>query len=159
MAGGLKQRIKQTAPFESEAQEALLNLFVASAHARRKIEQVCQDHNVQFSHYNVLRILRGAHPGGHARCDILDRMIDPSPDVTRLIDKLVSQGLVRRSRSEEDRRVTIHTITEAGLQRLDDMHPDIRSVQEWFGNRVALRDQRHLSRICECIYADYASTE
>lgn len=159
MGDGLKQRIRQTAPFESDAQEALLNLFVASAHARRKIEQVCQDHDVQFSHYNVLRILKGVHPGGHARCDILERMIDPSPDVTRLIDKLVSQGLVRRSRSEEDRRVTIHTITDTGLERLDDMHPDIQAVQNWFGDRVAPRDLKHLSRICESIYMEYDNVE
>lgn len=156
---GLKDRIQQTAPFESTAQEALLNLFVASAHARRKIERVCQDHDLNFSHYNVLRILRGVHPDGHARCDILDRMIDPSPDVTRLIDKLVDHDLVRRSRSEADRRVTLHTITDTGLERLAAMAADIRAVQEWFGERVAPRDLRHLSRICESIYTEYDASK
>ena len=150
----LKDRIKQESDFESLAQEALLNLFVASAHARRRVEQVCQDYDLQFSHYNVLRILKGTHPDGHARCDISERMIDPSPDVTRLIDKLDERGLVERSPSEEDRRMTIHTITEAGLDLLSDMHPDIQEVQEWFGNRVARRDLHQLSRICEGIYAE-----
>jgi DNA-binding MarR family transcriptional regulator len=149
----LKERIQQEREFESLSQEALLNLFVASAHARKKIERVCRAYKLQFSHYNVLRILRGAHPGGHARCDIIERMIDPSPDVTRLIDKLVERGLVRRSPSEEDRRRTIHTITDAGIDLLDDMHPDIKDVQGWFGRRVSDDDLRHLSRICEGIYA------
>lgn len=149
----LKERIKQESDFESLSQEALLNLFVASAHARKRIEAVCRDYDLQFSHYNVLRILRGAYPDGHARCDIIDRMIDPSPDVTRLIDKLVDRHLVRRSRSEEDRRMTIHTITEQGMDLLDRMHPDIQNVQTWFGRRVSDRDLRHLSRICEGIYA------
>lgn len=155
----LEERIKQTAPFESLAQESMLNLFVAGSYARRRIEQVCQEYDVQFSHYNVLRILHGAHPDGHARCDISERMIDPSPDVTRLIDKLVDRGLVRRSRSEEDRRMTIHTITDDGIALLDDMHPDIQDVQEWFGARVSDRDLKHLSRICEGIYADYTETD
>ena len=151
----LRNHIKQTVPFEDPAQEAMLNLFVAAAHVRRRVEQVCQQYDLQFSHHNVLRILRGVHPDGHPRCEIIERMLDPSPDVTRLMDKLVDRGLVRRSKSPEDRRMTIHTITEEGLDLLDDVDPEIRAVQEWFDGRVSDRDLQHLSRICEGIYADY----
>jgi len=150
----LRDHIKQTAPFEDEAQEAMLNLFVAAAHMRRRVEQVCQKYDLQFSHHNVLRILRGAHPEGHPRCEIIERMLDPSPDVTRLIDKLVERELVRRSKSEKDRRMTIHTITEKGLNLLEQMDPEIRDVQRWFDARVSDRDLRQLSRICEGIYAE-----
>lgn len=149
----LRQRIKQTVPFDDRAQEAMLNLFVASAHVRRRVERVCQQYDLQFSHHNVLRILRGVHPNGHPRCEIIERMLDPSPDVTRLIDKLVDRGLVWRSQSKEDRRMTIHTITEDGLALLDEMGPEIQAVQSWFDRRVSDRDLRHLSRICEGIYA------
>ncbi|WP_022835212.1 MarR family winged helix-turn-helix transcriptional regulator [Salisaeta longa] len=155
MGTTLKDHIQQEAPFESDAHEALLNLFVAAGVSRRRIERVCRSYDLQFSHYNILRILRGVHPQGHARCDISERMVDPSPDVTRLIDKLVDRGLVRRSQSEADRRMTIHTITDEGLALLDEMHPDIQAVQEWFAARVSPRDLRHLSRICEGIYTDY----
>jgi len=152
----LRDRIKQTAPFEDEAQEAMLNLFVASATVRRRVEDACKEVDLQFAHHNVLRILRGVHPKGHPRCEIIERMLDPSPDVTRLIDKLVERGLVERSRSKEDRRMTIHTITDEGLALLDELDPKIRAVQDWFDERVADRDLRHLSRICEGIYDGYA---
>jgi DNA-binding MarR family transcriptional regulator len=155
MGQGLRDRIKQTAPFENSAQEAMLNLFVASAHVRRRVEAACKEFDLQFAHHNVLRILRGVHPEGHPRCEIIERMLDPSPDVTRLIDKLVERGLVERSRSEEDRRMIIHTITDKGLTLLDNLDPKIRDVQNWFDERVADRDLRHLSRICEGIYAGY----
>ncbi|MFB6229662.1 MAG: MarR family winged helix-turn-helix transcriptional regulator [Salinibacter sp.] len=155
----LRNRIKQTVPFDDQAQDAMLNLFVAAAHVRRRVEEVCQQYDLQFSHHNVLRILRGVHPDGHPRCEIIERMLDPSPDVTRLIDKLVDRGLVRRSESEEDRRMTIHTITDEGLALLDEMNPDIRAVQRWFDERVSDRDLQHLSRICEGIYAGYEHDE
>lgn len=155
----LRDRIKQTAPFESRAQEAMLNLFVASSHVRRKVEAACKEHDLQFSHHNVLRILRGVHPEGHPRCEIIERMLDPSPDVTRLIDKLVDRGLVRRSRSEEDRRMMIHTITDKGLALLEELDPKVRAVQKWFGERVSKRDLGHLSRICEGIYGGYGRDE
>lgn len=150
----LRDHIKQTVPFEDEAQEAMLNLFVASAHVRRRVERVCRKYDLQFSHHNVLRILRGVHPEGHPRSEIVERMLDPSPDVTRLIDKLVDRGLVRRSKSNEDRRVTIHTITDKGLRLLEKMDPEVRDVQRWFDERVSDRDLQHLSRICEGIYAE-----
>jgi DNA-binding MarR family transcriptional regulator len=152
----LRDRIKQTAPFEDRAQEAMLNLFVAAADVRRRVEAVCAEFDLQFSHHNVLRILRGVHPDGHPRCEISERMLDPSPDVTRLIDKLVERGLVERTRSEEDRRMMIHTITEEGLALLQELDPKIRDVQDWFDGRVSDRDLGHLSRICEGIYGGYA---
>jgi DNA-binding MarR family transcriptional regulator len=133
----------------------MLNLFVAAATVRRRVERVCRAHGLQFSHHNVLRILRGVHPDGHPRCEIVERMLDPSPDVTRLIDKLVERGLVRRSKSERDRRMTIHTITDKGLALLDELDPEVREVQRWFDERISDRDLQHLSRICEGIYADY----
>jgi DNA-binding MarR family transcriptional regulator len=155
----LRDRIKQTVPFEDRSQEAMLNLFVAAAHVRRRVEAACEEFDLQFAHHNVLRILRGVYPEGHPRCEIIERMLDPSPDVTRLMDKLVQRGLVERSRSEEDRRMTIHTITDEGLALLDELDPKIRGVQDWFGERVADRDLRHLSRICEGIYGGYDGDE
>jgi DNA-binding MarR family transcriptional regulator len=159
MGRSLRDRIQQTVPFEDPAQEAMLNLFVAAAHVRRRVEAACQEHDLHFSHHNVLRILRGVHPDGHPRCEIIERMLDPSPDVTRLIDKLVERGLVRRSRSEADRRMTIHTITDEGIELLDELDPKIREVQDWFDARVADRDLQHLSRICEGIYGGYGDEE
>jgi DNA-binding MarR family transcriptional regulator len=152
----LANRIQQTKPFDGPAHEAMLNLFIAGAHVRRAIEQVCRSYDLQFSHYNVLRILRGAHPDGYARCDIIDRMLDPSPDVTRLMDKLEDLGCVSRRRSETDRRVTLHFITEDGVALLEEIDPDIQAVQDDFAASVSERDLAHLSRICEGIYSNMA---
>ena len=75
---------------------------------RRKL--FFKKHGLTFSYYNVLRILRGASDEGYPRCDIIERMIDPAPDVTRLIDQLINKGWVSRARSLEDRRVSLHWI-------------------------------------------------
>lgn len=153
MPEGLKTWIKQRAPFESEAQEAVLNLMVAATFVGDQMERVAQRFGINRSQYNILRILRGAPEGGYSRCDVQERMIDRSPDVTRLMDRLVDRGLVDRRRSETDRRVALHSITDAGLTLLESMHPDITAVTEFFASRVSQVDLRHLNRICEGIYA------
>lgn len=154
MSEGLRQRIKQQKPFESPAHAALLNLFVASSYMRQRIEEQCTAHGISFTQYNVLRILQGGPDEGYARCDIIARMVDSGADVTRLIDRLQRQGFVTRKRSTEDRRVTLHRLTEEGEALLTRMHASVARVQEDFAERVAPRDLVHLSRICEGIYND-----
>ncbi len=154
MTSGLQERIKQTRGFDSPAQEAMLNLMVAAATVRGEVEAVCSRYDLAASHYNVLRILAGAPEEGYPRCDILDRMIDRSPDVTRLTDRLVKKGLAERSRSARDRRLTMHRITAQGRRLLREMHADIQAVQNAFAKQLTVEEQRTLSRLCEAIYQE-----
>lgn len=150
--GDLRNRLKQTQPFENAAQEAMLSLMVAGAAVRQEVEDACERFGLAASHYNVLRILAGGPPEGYARCDIIERMIDRGPDVTRLMDRLEEKGLVHRRRSEEDGRVTLHRITEEGRALLGEMHTDIRAVQGRFAEHLAEEDQRALARLCAKVY-------
>jgi DNA-binding MarR family transcriptional regulator len=150
----LKQRIKQEADFESPAEEAFLNLLVAADAVRARLDRLCAEHGVTHGQYNVLRILRGVHPGGHPRCEIAARLIERAPDVTRLVDRLEAAGLVERSRSEEDRRVSLTRITRKGLELLEAMEPALDAFRRDFGERVSRQDARELTRICEGIYSE-----
>ena len=152
MSHRLKEHIKQSAPFESDAQEALINLFVASSYMRQQIEQACSAKGISFNHYNILRILRGASESGYARSEIINRMIDRASDVTRLIDRMVKIGIVSRLRSDQDRRVSLHTITKKGRDLLDELSFDIKGIQKMFESRIERHDLLHLSRICEGVY-------
>lgn len=151
-ASSLRKRLKQTQPFESQAQEAMLSLMVAGAAVEQEVENVCACYELTASHYNVLRILAGGPPEGYARCDIIERMIDRGPDVTRLMDRLEKKELVHRRRSEEDRRVTLHRITEAGRGLLEEMHEDIREVQRAFAAHLSRDDQGALTALCAKVY-------
>lgn len=64
--------------------------------------------------YNVLRILRGAGEEGLACREVSERLIHRDPDITRLLDRLEAQGLVRRERGQQDRRVVTAYITPEG---------------------------------------------
>ena len=152
MSGELQERIKQQ-KFESPAQEALLSLLVAAASVRERIEDVCGEYGISSSQYNVLRILAGAPPAGYPRCEIIERMMDRRPDVTRLTDRLVRKDLVRRERSQEDRRMMMHRITEKGRSLLSAMADDIESVQACFSDRLSREEQTQLSRLCAAIYS------
>ncbi len=156
MASTLGRRIKQTKAFESVAEEALLSVIVAAAELSEQISRTCKKYGLGPSHYNVLRILRGAPEVGYPRCDIIERMLDPAPDVTRLIDVLTSKGLVDREQCQEDRRRTMHRITDAGRALLDEMHHEVVSMHSSYGERFSEEELIELSRLCGRIYAPEA---
>ncbi len=149
----LKQRIKQDT-FSSAYQEAYLGLIVAADTLQRNSEEVCERYGITSAQYNVLRILRGVHPDGHPRCDIIDRMIHTAPDVTRLIDRLVKAGLARRGKSEEDGRLSLTFITDKGLKLLTKMQPEIETAERELASRLTKQQAKELASICELLIAE-----
>lgn len=153
MSDALKKRLKQSG-FENEAQEALLSILVTANYLHQRINQVCMGLGITHTQYNVLRILRGVYPSGHPRSEIISRMIEQAPDVTRLIDRLEKQGLVERVRGDNDRRLSIARITQKGLQLLERTQPDITSFDMSLQHKLSTEECRMLSALCEKIYAD-----
>ena len=82
--------------------------------------------------YNVLRILRGAGENGLPTLEISSRMLSRSPNITRLLDRLIAKKLVRRSRPKEDRRVVIVSLTPQGLELLAHLDGVVDTVFDGF---------------------------
>jgi DNA-binding MarR family transcriptional regulator len=149
----LHERLEQTRRFENLAQEAMLNLMIAAVTVSEWNERACAAHGITRSQYNVLRILRGVYPDGHPRQEITRRMVDRSPDVTRLIDRLETAGYVVRDRTDSDRRLSIARITEKGLALLEVMNPAFVAIYDMIAERLSPDELEALSRICEHLYA------
>ncbi|GAB4294032.1 MAG: MarR family transcriptional regulator [Ignavibacteriaceae bacterium] len=151
MGESLKKRLKQTR-FNSPEQEAMLNLTVTGNFLKFKHEAICNKFGITGPQYNVLRILKGAYPEGYARCDIISRMLEPAPDVTRLIDRLINEGLVKRYNSPDDRRLSLAKITSKGISLLDKMKPDIEQFELLIGKYLTKEETIQISVLCEKIY-------
>jgi DNA-binding MarR family transcriptional regulator len=119
----LKHEIKQKAPFLNLEEEALLNLVRTSDFLQRAFQHKTRDWGLTSTQYNVLRILRGAHPAGLQCAAIGERMVTAEPDVTRLLGRLKALKLIRQHRDKHDRRVVWTQISEAGLELLGSMDP------------------------------------
>lgn len=134
--------------FESASQEAVVSLLVASALVLQRINDMLREHGITHDQYNVLRILRGARPDGHQRMEIGRRMISRAPDVTRLLDRLVRQGLVERSWAPENRRLSIARITPAGLELLARVDPELHALQREVTEGIPEKELRAVARTC-----------
>jgi DNA-binding MarR family transcriptional regulator len=157
MTEALKRRLKQS-QFASPTQEALLSVVVAANALNELMDRICEDYKITRAQYNVLRILRGAHPSGHPRSEVACRMLDRASDVTRLVDRLQARQLVRRHRGSEDQRQALTFITAKGIKLLDNMWPRIEAETSSILSRLSENDCRELSRLCSLIF-DLESAE
>lgn len=119
----LQAEIKQTRPFASHAEEAAIAILRTADRLRQHYAAVIEPHGITTQQYNVLRILRGAHPDPLPTLEIGQRLIQHDPGITRLLDRLVDKGLVTRARCAHDRRLVHCRITEAGLALLGALDP------------------------------------
>src|SRR5689334_14804954 len=119
--GKLKSELKQTKPFVSLQEEVVLSMMRTADLLAMPMTEVLRQEGLSLSQYNVLRILRGAGPDGLPCGEISERMVRRDPDLTRLLDRLETRGLVTRSRGITDRRVVLASISQAGLKLLQSL--------------------------------------
>jgi DNA-binding MarR family transcriptional regulator len=114
----LQDELKQSKPFRSLEQEALLSIERTAAVLGHGLADALRRYDITPTQYNVLRILRGAGEAGLCRNEVRDRLVSQVPDVTRLLDRMEEMDLVARERAEEDRRMVFTRITRKGTQLL-----------------------------------------
>ena len=123
----LADEIKKRHPFSSPAEEVCLNLIRTQSVLTCPVHHLFKEHGISHTKYNILRILRGSLGGGEygphgmPSLDIAERLITRVPDITRLVDGLVGDGYVMRTRCTMDRRVVYVGITDKGLALLHEL--------------------------------------
>ena len=122
----LQREIQQRVPFSSQQEEAILAIARTADVLRRRISKLIEPYGVTEQQYNVLRILRGAGCDGLPTLDIAERMIEQTPGITRMIDRLETKGLVSRERGCQDRRQVLCRISQTGLDLLAKLDEPLR---------------------------------
>ncbi|PYT97400.1 MAG: MarR family transcriptional regulator [Acidobacteria bacterium] len=111
-------------------ERTFLSLQKAADALGQQAEHLTRTAELTGTQYNVLRILRGAGPGGLACRGIGERLITHDPDITRLLDRMEKRGLITRERQKDDRRVVKTRITPRGLELLKPLDQPMRDLHK-----------------------------
>lgn len=114
-------------PRQCLEEEVFVSIWRTADLLARKLEKLLKASDISPTQYNVLRILRGS-PQGLPCAEIGERMISRDPDITRLLDRLETAGLVVRHRDTKDRRVVMARITARGLKVLSDLDDPLVAI-------------------------------
>lgn len=127
---GIEKDIQQ-AKFRNAHQKAGINLIYTVAWMRDKTKSIFDTEDVTSQQFNILRILRGSAPQPLSTLQIRERMLDKMSDTSRIVDRLIVKGLVKKVVCKNDRRLVDVMITDKGrklLERLDARQDDIDAV-------------------------------
>jgi len=149
----LQQEMKQRKPFQSIAQEALLGLMRTTDLVRRQASAFVEPHGITLQQYNVLRILRGAGTDGVPTLDVAERMVEQTPGITRLLDRLEAKGFVKRQRCPKDRRQHLCWITPKSAALLETLDRPMVQFGEQLMKGLKQEERVTLIRLLDALRA------
>ena len=103
--------------FKTPQQKAIVNLRFTANYFINFQNSFMLEFDLTMPQFNILRILRGAK-GSLSVNSVKERMVERSPNLTRIMDKLVSKDLIKRFQCNNDRRTVFIEINENGLELL-----------------------------------------
>jgi len=134
--------------FRSREQQAAIGLLRTADVVKRSFSQMIEPHGITLQQFNVLRILRGAGSEGLPTLTIGERMIEQTPGVTRLVDRLEKKGLVSRAPCDKDRRRVFCRITAKGLDLLKELD---EPVTRWDSRAVSVLPPSDLDSLIDLL--------
>jgi DNA-binding MarR family transcriptional regulator len=115
----------------------------------RGAEALVKTAGLTGAQYNILRVLRGAGEAGLGCSEIGCRLISRDPDITRLLDRMESRGLIARAREIKDRRVVKTRITPEGLRILRGLDEPVQQLHRKQLRRLPEKKLRQMLHLLE----------
>jgi DNA-binding MarR family transcriptional regulator len=150
--------VKQKHLVHSREKDAAVSILRTANYLRRFWSPVFDEYGITSQQFNVLRILRGAGLGGLPTLDIAERMIEQTPGITRLLDRLERKKLVRRERPSDNRRQVLCYITKPGLDLLQELDTPVRNHGNQVLHRLDESEIEELIRLLALVRGEQPST-
>lgn len=138
----------QQQKFDNEYLKAFINLTFTYNHFSDLSKNILKKHQLTSQQFNVLKILKGSYPGSKTTGEVKKVMIDKSPDLTRLIDRLITKGLVERTNCPVDRRQVNLKINKAGINLINSIEPEMHFFSK-FLKKISIEEAKTLNNILD----------
>ena len=153
--GTIRDEIHQTRPFASVAEEGVVTLVATADRVRSGLSDVVEERGITLQQYNVLRILRGGGADGVPTLDVAERMVEQTPGITRLLDRLEAKGFVRRQRCLKDRRQHLCWITPKSAALLEKLDGPMVQLGEHLMKGLNQEKRKTLIRLLDALRAEH----
>ena len=138
----------KTSKFNDETHKAVLNILFTAGWLHNRLTIQLKKYGLYHEQYNVLRILRGQKSTRISQKEILSRMINKSSNLTRIITKLKTKGLLTLKVSDTDKREYMIAITGKGLELLKKIDRDFKALPNNLVN-LSISESFHLNALLD----------
>jgi len=127
------------------ARKLSLSILVTAHLIDEKVAGALKPFELSVQQFNVLRILRGQKGKPANLSTIQERMVSKMSNTTRLVDKLIAKDLAIRIICETNRRKVEISITENGLRLLNEVDPEVDSVEKELIKQLDSKDIEYMT--------------
>lgn len=127
---------------------AYFNLLKTSSWIETRIKEALKPFGLTHAQLNVLHILSEGNDQPVSASELKERILVSSPDVTRLLDRLVKKGLVHRETCPENRRKMDIALTESGKKIFRSAQMAMKiALGDFFKNKISKEEAKELRKI------------
>jgi DNA-binding MarR family transcriptional regulator len=142
----LEKDINQS-KFRNEYQKSVVNIVYTYNWMTEQLKLVFEKEGLTMQQFNILRILRGNN-GPLSTLQIRERMLDKMSDTSRIVDRLIIKGFVKKSVCKTDKRLVDVFITEKGkkiLAKLDKAEDEMDNIID----SISVAEAKTLNKILD----------
>ncbi|RYG53009.1 MAG: MarR family transcriptional regulator [Chitinophagaceae bacterium] len=136
--------------FRNEYQKAAVNIIYTYNWMSERTKEIFASADITPQQFNILRILRGSLPNPLSTLQIRERMLDKMSDTSRIVDRLIAKGLVKKGTCKTDRRLVDVIITDKGkkvLEKLDARQDEMDNIIGSLSKKEALTLSELLDKV------------
>ena len=135
--------------FTNEFQKSTINLIYTYNWINEKMKEILDKFQITSQQFNILRILRGSGEP-LSTLQIRQRMLDKMSDTSRIVDRMIIKGLVKKVVRLTDKRLVDVTLAEKGerlLEKMDEFQDEMDSILKNLSEDEARTLNRLLDKI------------
>lgn len=118
-------------PTITKQQRMVIDIIHTANWLDDRISNVLKGFGITHPQFNILKNIQAAHPEPLSVKEIKETIMFSNSDVTRLVDRMVKKDLLCRDTCPDNRRKMDVSITQNGIEMLDEILPELRKT---FGN-------------------------
>lgn len=127
---------------------AYFNLLKTVSWLEELVKKALKPFNLTHAQLNALYILYDNHPGPVSANALKERILVTNPDVTRLLDRLVVKGYVKRDICPDNRRKIDISLTEQGKHLFLEAHLAAKgALGDFFEKQITTEEATELRNI------------
>jgi DNA-binding MarR family transcriptional regulator len=150
VAGGARlDELARAARRDHDASRVTIDVLKASSRLSQALERALADVDLTLPQFNVLMELAASSDGSFSQRDVIDRLISTPSNLSWLTTRMRDLGLLTKDRDDDDARVVVLRITEAGWAALQEAMPRVFATERQLWGEHARGELRALADLLE----------
>ena len=126
---------------------ASISVLKAGFQHQRTFDKAMVPHDLSYEQFNVLKILELYHPKALTLKQVQEKLLNQTPNTTRLVEKLRLKGFVSREQNKINRREVDILLTAAGKKKLRSLKSTLEEMDQMLRKNLSKKESLELARL------------